>query len=36
MGDVFLALTALFAALVFLAPLMRRPAPQKPGAAGGH
>ena len=36
MGDVFLALTVLFGALVVLAPMMRRPAPQKPGAAGGH
>ena len=33
LGDVFLALTFLFVALVFLTPLMRRPQPQKPGVA---
>ncbi|MBY0610743.1 MAG: DHA2 family efflux MFS transporter permease subunit [Beijerinckiaceae bacterium] len=35
-GDVFLALTVLFLLVPFLIPLMRRPRPPSPEAAGGH
>jgi DHA2 family multidrug resistance protein len=36
LGDVFLALTVIFFALVALAPAMRRPQLQGAGAGGGH
>jgi hypothetical protein len=36
LGDVFLALTVIFFALVALAPVMRRPQMQGAGAGGGH
>ncbi len=36
LGDVFLALTVIFFALVALAPMMRRPQMQGAGGGGGH
>ena len=36
LGDVFLAMTILFLALVFVTPLMQRPAKRAGGGGGGH